>query len=133
MIASIRSSEPELATVEELCLTLEVSRSGFYAHKTKHLRPRRIQDAILSEEIRQAFERSRNTYGTVRLRCDLRDRGHHCGRRRIARLMKKNGLEPVRKCRFVPKTTDSTHGAEGISAASPKRAGTDPTTRGVGD
>jgi len=36
MIAAIRSAEPELATVEELCLTMEVSRSGFYAHKTKH-------------------------------------------------------------------------------------------------
>jgi transposase InsO family protein len=110
MIASIRSAEPELATVEELCLTMEVSRSGFYAHKTKHLRPRRMQDAILSREIRQAFEQSRNTYGTVRLRYDLRDLGHRCGRRRIARLMKKDKLEPVRKCRFVPKTTDSSHG-----------------------
>jgi transposase InsO family protein len=110
MIAFIQDTEPEIATVEELCLTMEVSRSGFYSHKTKHLRPRRMQDAILAQEIREAFVHSRSTYGTARLRYELRDRGHTCGRRRIARLMKKDGLEPLRKCRFVPKTTDSSHG-----------------------
>ena len=57
--------------------------------------------------MRTAFKQSRNTYGSPRLRHELRDRGHRCGRRRIARLMRQEGLRPVQKRRFVPRTTDS--------------------------
>ena len=41
---------------------------------------------------------------------DLRALGHRVGRRRIARLMREQGLRPEQKRRFVPRTTDSRHG-----------------------
>ncbi len=96
--------------MKELCRTLEVSRSGFYDHTHKLRRSRRLQDAVLAEQVREAFIQSRQTYGTPRLRHELRHRGHHCGRRRIARLMRQDGLRALQKGRFIPRTTDSTHG-----------------------
>ena len=94
-------------TTAEICQALDISRSGFYSHLHKSSRPRRQQDQLLADEVRQAFAESRNTYGTPRLRHELRDRGHRCGRRRIARLMRQQQLRPIQKRRFVPRTTDS--------------------------
>lgn len=96
--------------MNEICTTLEVSRSGFYDHTNKHRRSRRVQDGVLAEVVSDAFAQSRKTYGTPRLRHELRDRGHRCGRRRIARLMRLQGLCALRKGRFIPRTTDSAHG-----------------------
>jgi transposase InsO family protein len=110
LIQHLRADLQERFTMKELCRTLEVSRSGFYDHLTKPSRPRRVQDAVLATELRQAFGASRQTYGTPRLRHELRDRGHHCGRRRIARLMRQNNLRALQKGRFIPRTTDSAHG-----------------------
>jgi putative transposase len=62
---------------------------------------------LLTEELLHAFARSRKTYGSPRLRHELRDRGQRCGRRRITRLMRQAGLRPVQKRRFVPLTTDT--------------------------
>jgi len=96
--------------MKEICTTLGVSRSGFYDHTHKHRRPRRLQDEVLGREVCQAFLESRATYGTPRLRHELRDRGHPCGRRRIARLMRQHDLRALQKGRFIPRTTDSSHG-----------------------
>jgi putative transposase len=103
-------SDPQRFTMKELCLALEVSRSGFYDHTHKPGKARRLQDALLAKELREAFAESRQTYGTPRLRHELRHRGHACGRRRIARLMRKEGLRALQKGRFIPRTTDSSHG-----------------------
>lgn len=110
MIERLRAEPLEQFTVEELCTTLEVSRSGFYDHTRKALRPRRREDEILAGEVGKAFADSRKTYGTARLRRDLSDRGHQCGRRRIGRLMRNQGLKALQKGRFIPRTTDSSHG-----------------------
>lgn len=96
-----------LYSIKELCLALGVSRAGFYAHRHKALRPRRQQDQLLAKQIREAFLASRQTYGTPRLRFDLAARGSRLSRRRIARLMRCQGLQPHQKRRFVPRTTDS--------------------------
>lgn len=93
--------------ITELCRALGVSRAGFYAHRHKPQRPRRQQDQLLAEQIREAFLASRQTYGTPRLRFDLAAQGARHGRRRIARLMLHQGLRPRQKRAFVPRTTDS--------------------------
>jgi putative transposase len=96
--------------VEVWCEALGVSRSGYYDHLRKAHRPRRQADAALSTVVSDFFQASRKTYGTPRLRMDLRDKGYHVGRRRIARLMREQSLQVVQKRRYVPKTTDSRHG-----------------------
>jgi transposase InsO family protein len=97
-------------SIPEMAEALEVSRSGFHAHLRKAGRPRRQRDAELRPLLRSAFEQSRRTYGSPRLRLDLRDAGHRCGKNRINRLMREQGLRARQKRRFRPRTTDGRHG-----------------------
>jgi putative transposase len=94
---------------DALAEALEVSESGFAAHRRKTERPRRRHDAQLRPLIVQSFEQSRRTYGCLRVRLDLQDRGQRCGKNRIARLMRESGLRPRQKRRFRPRATDSRH------------------------
>jgi putative transposase len=96
-------------STDALAETLEVSESGFAAHRAKPQRPRRRQDAMLRALVCRSFEQSRRTYGSPRVRLDLRDQGHRCGKNRIARLMREERLRPRQKRRFRPLTTDSRH------------------------
>jgi putative transposase len=93
-----------------LAQALEVSLSGFAAHRGKAQRPRRQEDALLRPLVVQSFEQSRQTYGSPRVQRDLREWGHRCGQNRIARLMRAAGLRPRQKRRFRVATTDSRHG-----------------------
>ena len=99
-----------LHTTKECCQALQVSRSGFYGHCAKDLKARRCEDRVIALEVAQAFQDSRKTYGTPRLRIQLLSTGRHTSRRRIARLMRQQGLSPCQKRRFIPRTTDSSHG-----------------------
>jgi transposase InsO family protein len=91
--------------LSEACLTLKVSRSGYHAHLGKPGRLRRVQDLELAREVQEAFESSRRTYGSPRLRQVLRRKGLCHGKNRIARLMRQQGLRVRQKRRFVPRTT----------------------------
>ena len=94
---------------DALAEALDVSESGFVAHCRKQNRQRRKKDVELRALIVQSFEQSRNTYGSPRVRLDLRELGHRCGKNRVARLMRESGLRARQKRRFRPRTTDSRH------------------------
>ena len=96
-------------SVGALADALEVSPSGFHAHRHKRQRPRRQHDAALAPLIVASFARSRQTYGCRRVRADLAAEGQRCGKQRIARLMRQERLRPRQKRRFRPRTTDSRH------------------------
>lgn len=96
--------------IKLLCQTLDVSRAGYYGHRRKSERPRHQQDQALTPLICQAFEGSRKSYGSLRLQVALRRQGHHCGKNRVARLMRQAGLRARQKRRFRPHTTHSNHG-----------------------
>ena len=91
-----------------LCRCLEVSRSGYYAWRTRRVSARVKQDARLKVEISASHSASRRTYGSPRILRDLREDGHRVSRKRVARLMRDLGLEGRRKRRFRA-TTDSQH------------------------
>jgi transposase InsO family protein len=95
--------------VGALAEALEVSPSGFHAHRHKPQRPRCRRDAELRPLIAGSFARSRRTYGPLRVRADLRELGQRCGKNRVGRLMREQGLRPAQKRRFRPQTTDSRH------------------------
>jgi len=94
---------------DALSEALDVSESGFAAHRGKQNGERWNEDAELRVLIAQSFEQSRNTYGSPRVRLDLRELGHRCGKNRVARLMRESGLRARQKRRFRPRTTDSGH------------------------
>jgi len=79
---------------------LDVSRSGYYSWAKHNLSDRRREDERLLQHIRQAYMRGRGTYGSPRVTAELRDGGICCGKNRIARLMRENGIRAKTKRRF---------------------------------
>jgi putative transposase len=66
------------------------------------------KDAQLSSHIRQIFVSHREVYGSPRIHAELAGQGYRCSRKRIARLMRENGITVSRKRRRVV-TTNSHH------------------------
>lgn len=95
--------------IADLCDTLAVSRSGYHAWKSREPSLRAQANATLLPLIAEAFAKSRQTYGSPRIRHWLQQRGHHCGRNRVARLMRKEGWRSQTKRRFRVSLTDSNH------------------------
>lgn len=100
--------------VIRLCGVLGISRSGYYARLHRGESERSRTDRRLLVGIRASFESSRKTYGAIRVHRDLRGDGYGCGKNRVARLMRENGLKSVHRFKYRPQTTDSTH-AQAIS------------------
>lgn len=96
-------------SVERGCQVLRVSISGFYAWRRRKPSQRQRDDMVLLAHIREWFALSNGTYGGPRMTVDLREDGLACGKHRVARLMRDNGLKALQKRRYK-KTTDSDHG-----------------------
>ncbi len=92
-------------SVRLLCRVLDVSRSGYFAWRNRPPAARARADQALTEQIRQIHEHSRQTYGSIRVRAALRERGEVVGRRRVARLMRRAGLRGVHGQRRRVRTT----------------------------
>ena len=83
-----------------LCRVMEVSVSGFHAHTLRQQRP--DGDAAVRARLRQAHVQSRGTYGRERLRRVLRADAMVINHKRVARLMREEGLRGKSKGRFRP-------------------------------
>jgi putative transposase len=71
------------------CRMLGVSTSGYYEWCGRPPSLRAVADEALSAQIREIHACSRGTYGVPRVHAELRlGRGLHCGRKRVARLMR---------------------------------------------
>ena len=81
--------------VRTMARVLGVSPSGYYAWRTRPASARATADAALSARIATSHANSRGTYGERRIEGDLIDLGIHIGRKRIARLMRAQGLAGV--------------------------------------
>jgi len=97
--------------VKAMCAALEVPKSGFYKWLRKMNEPsdKQWEDAVLKMDIRQIHEESKKTYGRPRLLMALQAKGRQCGKHRLVRLMKEEGIEGLQRRRFRVKTTDSNH------------------------
>jgi transposase InsO family protein len=94
--------------VQRLCQVLDVSPSGYFAWKNRPASRRQREDLVLLAHVRSAFSLSHETYGSPRMTHELREQGLETGRRRVARLMRENGLRARQPRRFRRKT-DSQH------------------------
>jgi len=79
-----------------MCRVLRVHRSGFYTWLKKPLSDRAIEDKRILGLIRASFLQSGSTYGSLRVYGDLMAIGERLGEKRVARLMRKEGLSPAR-------------------------------------
>lgn len=96
-------------SIAQLCAAFDVSRAAFAAWKSAPPRPRRTQDVLILEQIIAVHKEHKKRYGAPRIEKELRKRGHCHGRKRVARLMRAEGIRGLCQRRFVPKTTDSRH------------------------
>jgi putative transposase len=79
-------------SVRALCRVLGVSPSGYWAWRRRQPAGRERADAQLSARIRNIHQESRGTYGAPRIHAELAATGTGCGRKRVARLMRRAGL-----------------------------------------
>jgi putative transposase len=93
-----------------VCDLLEVSRSGFYAWRSKQDSQRDRRDQELVPVIQEVFWHHRRRYGARRIAVELSSRGIACGVARVARLLKTQGLKAIQPKSFQPRTTESRHG-----------------------
>ena len=94
-----------------MCRVLHISSSGYYAWCKRQPSARTQADQRLSQRIREIHEKSKGTYGAPRIHAELADVDElHVGRKRVARLMRIEGLQGVSR-RKAPHTTQRKPGA----------------------
>ena len=102
-------AEKSTLPVKELCRVLGVSRSGFYASRrraeSKHARDDRRLRVLCREEHERSYKRS---YGSPRVYDRLRLRNIAISKKRVARLLREEGIR-VRPRRKWATTTNSSH------------------------
>ncbi len=91
-----------------MCKVLKLARSGYHAWCKRQDSPRKQENAVLSEQIKEIHQSSRQTYGSPRIHAALIAKGFRIGRQRVIRLMAKLGIYAHSKRKFKV-TTDSKH------------------------
>lgn len=93
--------------VRAVCRLLGVSPSGYYAWTKRRPSNRALANQVLTADIRAIHAKSRGTYGSPRVHRELR-RTRPMSKKRVARIMRENGLYGRRPPRFRV-TTNSEH------------------------
>jgi transposase InsO family protein len=91
-----------------MCEVFNVSRSGYYAWLRRPESKRKAEDKALSQVIKEIHKESNGEYGSPKVHEELRRRGTRCGRKRVARLMREDGLK-AKTIRKFKATTNSNH------------------------
>jgi len=78
--------------VRRICKVLQVHPSGFYAWQQAPMSERAKDDQRVLGLIKQSWLESGAVYGYRKVTSDLRDLGEACGKHRVARLMRNEGL-----------------------------------------
>jgi putative transposase len=94
-----------------MCRVLEVSASGYYAWCKRLPSQHSREDAQLAEQVKTVFQANRRVYGSPRVHAELQAQGMHCAHKRVARLMREQGLFAQRP-RHRTVTTKSEPGAQ---------------------
>ncbi|MFC6019896.1 IS3 family transposase [Plantactinospora solaniradicis] len=122
--------------VKRLCQILGVSRSSYYHWRSTAAAraARQATDVALADRIRAVHAAHDGTYGAPRITAELRDAGLAVNRKRVARVMRRFGVQGLR----LGRRTRTTHGAgpgrgEGLGPDRPGLHRPAPNRRYVGD
>lgn len=99
--------------ITTMCRVLSVCVSGYYAWCKRAPSRHSREDADLAEKVKMAFQANRRVYGSPRVHAELRAQGIACARKRVARLMREQGLFAQRPCH----RTTTTHSDKNAQAA----------------
>ena len=86
--------------MKALCRVLRVCRSGFYAFQQREPSRRSQEDQALRAHIVRVHQSHRQVLGAVKTWRVLKEEGIECGKHRIARLRRLEGIEASRKAKF---------------------------------
>ena len=75
-----------------LCAKLGVTPGGYYAWLKREKSQRTLENEALLKEIQTIHTNSRECYGYPRIHAVLKQRGIVCGKHRVARIMRENGI-----------------------------------------
>jgi transposase InsO family protein len=117
-------------SLSQLCAAFDVNRSGYLTWCNRPDSPGQQAEAALRLKIQDVYQQHKGRYGAPRIQDELAAQGHQHGVKRIARLMKADGLRGRSPKRFVPCTTDSDHNepiAPNLLAQAPAPNGPDQT------
>jgi transposase InsO family protein len=114
-------------SLTDLCAAFAVKRSGYHTWVKAAASERERTDAALRVQIRTVHEQHRQRYGAPRIQAELAAQGQRHGCKRIARLMRVDGLRGLCARRFVPQTTQSDHD----QPIAPNRLATQPVPTGA--
>jgi putative transposase len=102
------AAEKARHSVTILCRCLQVTCSGFYAWAKRGLSTRAQRDLVLRTKLRAFHAASGHRYGRPNLWKDLQEDGEAVSEKRVARLMREEGLQGKVRKRFK-QTTNSEH------------------------
>ena len=90
-----------------ICPLLGVKRSSYYAWKKRPESLRKKENMDLIKKIEIIHKKNNEIYGSPRIHSELKDQGIKCGKNRIAKLMKENGIFSKIKKKFRHKSKQS--------------------------
>lgn len=82
--------------ITTMCRVLRMARAGYYQWLQKPMSDRDIENQRLLGLIRDSYAASSGVYGARRVLGDLREIGEVCGKHRVAKIMRKQGIKAVR-------------------------------------
>ena len=89
--------------VSAMCRVLGVTRQGYHQWLARPVSAHDLRDAELAAEVAEAYGEGRRIYGAPKVLMRLRARGVPASRKRVARLMRENGMRGVtRACAKRP-------------------------------
>lgn len=91
-----------------MCRVFEVAPSAYYEWEREQQCERERRDRELTAAIRRIFAQFRGRYGAPRVQRELAREGLSVSRKRVARLMREDGLKAKARRKYKP-TTDSDH------------------------
>ena len=89
-------------SLRRMCKVMQLHPGGYYARKAAPQSPRAKDDQRILRLLKQAWLESGGVYGYRKLTLDMRDLGERCGKHRVARLLKIEGLSMAELKRLPP-------------------------------
>lgn len=94
MIFALVEKNREKHSVAFLCHLYGVSKSGYYAWKSRPASTHKLHDEKLKSLITELHQGFRRCYGAARMHQEIKQRGYNCSKRRINRLMREIKIKP---------------------------------------
>lgn len=109
--AFVKANRSRVWPAGAICRVLGVTRQGFYQWLGRKPCKRRQRREQLAVAVRRVHAQSRRTYGSPRVYEQLVAEGEQVCVNTVARVMAEQGIRVTPKAKFVPRTTDSSHGS----------------------